>query len=575
MAETAEDTGSAYSPLLAQMLKIDPDKIGSVSLSALGKQAYGADSEEYKRARGEVERARAMMESALQDRKGRIDPSMLALAQGFLAPTRTGSFGESLGTAVGGYSKAQEAEADRNAQLAKMRYDLALQSMNEEKQAAQLGLNVVSKLTPKMTAYQQQVQSEGINPSSPEGVARIRELLAGDKATPEQKDFAAQSGLSLTDPAFAGRFRGYQSTKPLRDVAARMGLDPENPEHRPKIEAQMQRESFMAQNKELAEALGQFGGDPLKPADVAKAQKITQASKYRAENKLVSEALQTFGGDPLNPQDLARAQKIVNENVRLEQEGKRVTMDSMRTQAMRTKQEIDDHIRTGNMNAIAQTAATAGVPVDPQNPYAGMNKTEAAKKREADLRESSKYIKEKVAPFVQGIDNDISDLQRALSLNKEISTGVTYGIPGVGGVAKVLSGDRAKINEFDSLSALAAKQNRIPGDSNVSNLDVKMMQLGTFSSDKEPSTNETIIKYKLAQRMRDRDYNAYITNFAAVNGAITPYAEAQWRKYLDANPLTQRDAKGRVVPNPSVMTPQQYFSAPRVQVDAQGREVQQ
>lgn len=575
MAETAEETGSSYSPLLAQMLKLDPDKIGSVSLSALGKQAYGADTEDYKKARGEVERARAMMEEALQDRKGRIDPSMLALAQGFLAPTRTGSFGESLGTAVGGYSKAQEAEADRNAQLAKMRYDLALQSMNEEKQAAQLGLNVVSKLTPKMTAYQQQVQSEGIDPRSPEGVARIKDLLAGDKATPEQKDFAAQSGLSFTDPAFAARFRGSQSAKPLRDVAARMGLDPENPEHRPKIEAQMQRESFTAQNKELAEALGQFGGDPLKPADLAKAQKIVQASKYRAENKLVSDALQTFGGDPLNPQDLKRANGIVAENQRLEQEGKQVTMASMRAQTVRTKQEIDDHIRSGNVGAIAQTAAAAGVPVDPRNPYAGMNKIDAAKKREADLKESSKYIKDKVAPFVQGIDNDISDLQRALSLNKEISTGVTYGIPGVGGVAKVLSGDRAKINEFDSLAALAAKQNRIPGDSNVSNLDVKMMQLGTFSSDKEPSTNETIIKYKLAQRMRDRDYNAYITNFAAVNGAITPYAEAQWRKYLDANPLTQRDAKGRVVPNPSVMTPQQYFSAPRVQVDAQGREVAQ
>jgi hypothetical protein len=575
MAETAEETGSSYSPLLAQMLKLDPDKIGSVSLSALGKQAYGADSEDYKKARAEVERARTLMESALEDRKGRIDPSMLALAQGFLAPTRTGSFGESLGTAVGGYSKAQEAEGDRNAQLAKMRYDLALQSMNEEKQAAQLGLNVVSKLTPKMTAYQQQVQSEGIDPRSPQGVARVKDLLATDKATPEQKDFAAQSGLPLNDPAFAAQFRTFQTTKPLRDVAARMGLNPENPEDRVKIQAQMQRESFAAQNKEVAEALGQFGGDPQNPADLAKAQKIVQASKFRAENKLAADALQTFGGDPLNPQDLARANRIVAENLRLEQDTKNVSMAAMRAQTTRTKQEIDDHIRTGNVGAIAQTAAAAGVPVDPRNPYAGLNKIDAAKKREADLKESGKYIKEKVAPFVQGIDADITDLQRALDINKEISTGVTYGLPGVGGVAKVLSGDRAKINEFDSLAALAAKQNRIPGDSNVSNLDVKMMQLGAFSSDKEPSTNDIIIKYKLAQRMRDRDYNAYITNFAAVNGAITPYAEAQWRKYLDANPLTARDAKGRVIPSPTTMTFQQYFSAPRVQVDAQGREVAQ
>ena len=160
MADTAEDT-SGYSPLLAQMLKIDPEKIGSVSLSALGRQAMGADTEAYKAAKAEVDAARETMKQALQDRKGRIDPSYLALAQGFLAPTRTGSFGESLGTAVGAYGKAQEAEADRNAQLAKMRYELALKAVDEEKEAARLGLNVVSKLTPKLTAYQQQVRSEG------------------------------------------------------------------------------------------------------------------------------------------------------------------------------------------------------------------------------------------------------------------------------------------------------------------------------------------------------------------------------------------------------------------------------
>jgi hypothetical protein len=173
---------------------------------------------------------------------------------------------------------------------------------------------------------------------------------------------------------------------------------------------------------------------------------------------------------------------------------------------------------------------------------------------------------------VGGLEDDISNLKRALSLNTEISTGVTYGIPGVGGVAKVLSGDRAKINEFDSLSALAAKQNRIPGDSNVSNLDVKMMQLGTFSSDKEPVTNKTIIQYQLAQRERDRDYNSYISNYAAVNGHIGPEAQAQWRKYLDANPITSRDDKGRVILNPNRATYQQYFTMPRVRVGADGQE---
>ena len=568
----AEDEGYGYSPLLAQMLKVDPDKIASVSLSSLGRQAMGGDTEEYKRAKAEVDAAREAMKEALANRKDRIDPSALALAQGFLAPTRTGSFGESLGTAAGAYVKSQEGESDRNAQLAKMRYELSQTALRDEQEAAKLGLNVVSKLSPKMTAYQQQVQSEGIQPNTPAGIARIKELLAIDKATPEEKIFASTSGLKLTDPAFPAQFKMFEGTKPLRDVAARLGKDLGDPAQRREVENAVKREAFAKDNKDVNEALNSFGGDALNPQDVAKAQGIARAKTFRAENKLVSDALQTFNGDPLNPKDVARASAMVAQDRALERESKNVTMASMRTQTTRTKQEIDDHVRRGDMEGVARAAADAGVPLDPKAGYAGLNNVEAAKKREADLKESSKYIREKVAPFVLGIDKDIADLDRALSLNKEISTGVTYGLPIVGGAAKVLSGDRAKINEFDSIAALAAKQNRIPGDSNVSNFDVKMMQLGTFSSDKEPSTNDTIIKFLLEQRKRDRDYNSYLSNYAAVNGAITPTADAQWRAYLDANPITIRDAKGRVVINPERIPYKQYFNMPRVRVDAQGRE---
>lgn len=539
MADTAEDT-SGYSPLLAQMLKIDPSTIGSVSLSALGRQAMGAESDSYKAAKAEVDSARELMKQALQDRKGRIDPTYLALAQGFLAPTRTGSFGESLGTAVGNYGKAQEAESDRNAQLAKMRYELALKAVDEEKEAARLGLSVVSKLTPKMTAYQQQVQSEGVDPRTPEGISRIKELLAVDKATPEMKAYAAQAGISLTDPQFSTKFKMYEDTKGLREIATRLNLNLND------------------------------------PAQLVQAQQEAQRDAYRKENKLVADALQTFGGDPLNPKDLTRAQKIVDENVRLEQTSKRTSIAQQIAQTTRTKQEIDDHIRQGDFNAVAAKAVDVGVPIDPKTSYAGLNKIEAAKKRDHDLNESGRYIREKITPFTSGIEDDIRDLQRALKLNSEISTGYTYGVGfGIGDIAKLSSGDRTKISEFDSLAALAAKQNRIPGDSNVSNLDVKMMQLGTFSSDKEPKTNETLIKFKLAQRERDMQFNKYMADYAAVNGAITPYAEAQWRRYLDANPITSRDEKGKVSINPNRMTYQQYFSMPRVRVDSQGRETPQ
>lgn len=542
MADTTESAGgtdSGYSPVLAQMLKVDPSKIGSISLSALGRQAMGADTEEYKRARADVDAARETMRLALENRKGRIDPAMLALAQGFLAPTKTGSFGESLGTAAGAYGRAQEGEENRQAQLAKMRYELANARLNEESEAAKLGLTVAGKLTPKMTAYQQQVQAEGIDPRSPEGIARVKELLSLDKSTPEMKVFAAQTGLSMTDPTFAAKFKMFEETKPLREVAARLGLDVNDPTQRQRAQQEMQRDTFRTQNPDLAKALQRFGGDPLRPAD------------------------------------LARAQRELQTDVNLERTGKQMTIAQQNAQTIRTKQEIDDHIRQGDVNAIAAKAVEVGVPLDPKSSFAGLNKVEAAKKREAMTKEANKYITETIAPLVAGADADILDLQRALKLNSEISTGYTYGLGmGIGDIAKLTSGDRAKISEFDSLAAKAAKMNRIPGDSNVSNADMKWMALGTFSSDKAPSTNKNIIEFNLAQRQRDRDFNSYLQNYAAVNGAITPHAQAQWRKYLEANPITTRDEKGTIKINPSRMTYQQYFSMPRVKVDAQGREQQ-
>lgn len=537
--QAASGAESGYSPILAQMLKIDPNQLGSVSLSALGRQALGADTEEYKKARAEVDAARETMRLALENRKGRIDPAMLALAQGFLAPTRTGSFGESLGAAAGAYAKAQEGEENRQAQLAKMRYELANARLNEESEAAKLGLSVAGKLTPKLTAYQQQVQAEGIDPRSPQGIARVKELLALDKSTPEMKTFAAQTGLSITDPTFAARFKMFEDTKPLRDIATRLNLDLNNPEQRARAQQEAQRDAFRTQNPEMAKALQRFGGDPLKPAD------------------------------------LARAQREIQTDIALERTGKQMTIAQQQAQTTRTRQEIDEHIRQGDFGAVAAKAIEVGVPLDPKTSYAGLNKIEAAKKREAEAKDANKYINETIAPLVAGADADILDLQRALKLNSEIRTGYTYGLGmGLGDIAKLTSGDRAKISEFDSLAAKAAKMNRIPGDSNVSNADMKWMALGTFSSDKSPETNKNIIEFNLAQRQRDRDFNSYLQNYAAVNGAITPHAQAQWRKYLEANPITIRDEKGSIRINPNRMTYQQYFSMPRVKVDAQGREQQ-
>lgn len=64
-----------------------------------------------------------------------LDPVALAAAQGFFAPTKTGSFGESLGNVAGQMIPAVQAEEKRTMDMAKMRMELAQQGLQTSIQA--------------------------------------------------------------------------------------------------------------------------------------------------------------------------------------------------------------------------------------------------------------------------------------------------------------------------------------------------------------------------------------------------------------------------------------------------------
>lgn len=667
----AEDTvDSSYSPLLAKMLRVGEKDIPGLSLAALGRAAMGANTDEYDVAKKNVDDARLAMTEALSARRTGVDPSMLALAQGFLAPTRTGSFGESLGNAAGSYATAQAADEQRIRDLAKMRYELARQGLGDEQTAATMGLNVASKLTPKLTAVQQQVQAEGIDPTSPAGIARVKEITSLTAATEDMKTFAASSGISPADPKFNTAYQTYRQQEPLRKIASVLGVDLNTPIGIETAQKALQKEEFRKNSPELAKVLDAMRGDFTNPEDVAKAAayleklntletsskeaqiKASEAStsaseattamaplerqakelliaKSKAEidllpldaetkQLLLEEAKAKVANLPLDqalkvaqvkkaeaeaamvPDDAALKKAQVAEaqgkvaqiaddaalkkaqvlkaqeeakNAPLERQIKQQQLLKGNLEVKELQAKIADAARTGDTTPLLAAAKGQGVPVGDMSRFRNMNAKEIVAQQIKEREAAEKYLLEKVQPLINTVDDDITDLKRALELSKKISSGVTYGLPGVGGVAKVLSGDRAIINEFDSLSALAAKQNRIPGDSNVSNLDVKMMQLGTFSSDKEPITNKTIIEFKLAQRERDREYYKYLNRYAAVNGNIGAEAQTHWRSYLEANPITTRDANNKIIINPKRMTFEQYFAAPRVQVDANGKEV--
>lgn len=92
-------------------------------------------SEEARQANTAYQQALDRLTKTLDARKNQfLDPTMMALMQGFLTPGKTGSFGESLGTAVGLASKAQEEELAKDVEIAKAQMDLAQSGIAMQRQ---------------------------------------------------------------------------------------------------------------------------------------------------------------------------------------------------------------------------------------------------------------------------------------------------------------------------------------------------------------------------------------------------------------------------------------------------------
>ena len=88
------------------------------------------------------------LKASLDARKNQLfDPVLLALAQGFAAPTKSGGFGESLGTAAGLASQAAQAQQKGDLENAQMRMQLAQMEMDQRRKAK--AQQMVGELLPK------------------------------------------------------------------------------------------------------------------------------------------------------------------------------------------------------------------------------------------------------------------------------------------------------------------------------------------------------------------------------------------------------------------------------------------
>lgn len=93
------------------------------------------ESEEARAANKMYQNALNKMIESLDARKNRMfDPTMLAMAQGFLTPGRTGSFGEALGQVAGNVRAAETEQAKEEQQLAEMGLKVAQSNIAMQQQ---------------------------------------------------------------------------------------------------------------------------------------------------------------------------------------------------------------------------------------------------------------------------------------------------------------------------------------------------------------------------------------------------------------------------------------------------------
>jgi hypothetical protein len=152
---------------------------------------------------------------SLDARKNRLfDPVLLAMAEGFLAPTRTGHFGEALGNAAGKLRGAEEAEFKREQELAQAQLGVAQQGMQLEQQRARQRF-----LTGMMPGTQPPGQ-----PAGPPGAQPPTPMAApAGAAQPPGQPVAAQAAVAQQPPGTEG-IKGEPFMPPNPNVANSVNL---------------------------------------------------------------------------------------------------------------------------------------------------------------------------------------------------------------------------------------------------------------------------------------------------------------------------------------------------------------
>jgi hypothetical protein len=266
--------------------------------TALPKSLYAfGEGEESAEANRRYEDAYNQLIAAVEKRNQPqfFDPTLLAISQAFLGPTKTGSFGEAAGVAAGNVAKAQESEQTRAEELAKMRLELAGMGVERASQrgivqnlAKKAGMapagTVPTETAPTGTAAAQPAVK---SPEIEEGLEPIGRFPVNPSLIRSEQDFyrrALESGQR--DPVAIGKeWVEYQKNFLSPKFEGGNVYDPISGNIYSKTTGGTATTTFMT---------GQGGSFAIPEASVREHQRLIAAAQKNPNNPEVWDRLETF-----------------------------------------------------------------------------------------------------------------------------------------------------------------------------------------------------------------------------------------------------------------------------------------
>jgi hypothetical protein len=189
-------------------------------LSALPFVPVGGETEQELASLERYRQAQKTLADSYERRNQLFDPVLLAMAQGFLAPTKSGSFGESISNVAGAVGPAVAEEEKRARESAAMRAQLAASEAMQygEMRKQRMGANLLSLDQPMSEEeFRRYAMVVG-----PEAAAKMREIR--DKMTSTKREEAFRAVIpDLVKPGPDGKMPTLES---MLAVATAKNIDP-------------------------------------------------------------------------------------------------------------------------------------------------------------------------------------------------------------------------------------------------------------------------------------------------------------------------------------------------------------